>query len=123
MFATYFINLFVAHFYFDILWQSEWQALNKTSNGTALGSHCFLYASGLTAWMGLLGGVQGIMALGFIFSVAFISHLILDSYKIYPWWRKYMVDSDPETTPKWLYIWMDQTFHLLVLYLVAMILS
>lgn len=105
--------LFVGHFVGDYLFQTGWLAMNKMKRWDALFVHCVVY----TVAIGIAGACStGVspLALG----VVFVSHLIIDQGWLVRKWTQY-IQSPPKSEQKWLTIMADQSFHLIILAIAA----
>jgi hypothetical protein len=124
------------HFFADWLFQSEYEAQNKSKNWKIRAIHCAVYTffflpalvcMGFTGWWLLLGIAN-----------LFISHFIIDTYLPVYFWAKYLrrmkVFNTRKSTPEqqflkaWkqpiapiLFITVDQILHLLFLWPIVLI--
>jgi hypothetical protein len=150
---TLFEALFVTHFVADWIFQSQWQANNKSKDLWALIRHCGIYTllfiPVLFLFKALVAG-DGLFQ-GWILLTLFFSHAILDSRKFEFWimklkgihlaknqvgakpsyclpLRPYSFDRMNGQQPMDLGLWwiimigIDQTFHILVLGIIAFLL-
>lgn len=115
--ADLFIYLMIGHFIFDWLFQYDWQAINKKNGGMALWSHCIVYSVGvwLMAWV-----LYGHFIHGGFLAALLVSHLLLDTYKFHKWWCVNVKGMHGEI-PLWMLISIDQIWHTIVIFLVAVI--
>jgi hypothetical protein len=121
-----FVVFVIAHLVGDYMLQTEWQALNKRGglSGSAemrraltshVGTYTFAFAPGLIwLWSSLHAGVFGVAAL-----IA-IPHLIQDDGRLLTSYAKVVKKADI-TTNLSLGVALDQSFHLLALFLTALV--
>jgi len=109
--------LFVTHFVMDWLFQTQWEAINKSKKWFPLLVHCSIYSIGFIPvflW-------YKINFLWLIF--IFISHIILDSRRFSKWWikniKKVKQDTMSESFYQILLIGVDQTLHIVILALIV----
>ena len=110
---TIFEALVITHFVMDWLFQTKWEADNKSKKWLPLFVHSSIYTLGFIpvffwyqigfSWLALL----------------FLSHVFLDRRPFEIWWLKTVKRFTKENAPEWfwfmLLIAVDQTFHILVL--------
>ena len=116
---TPFEALFLTHFIADWLFQTLWEAMNKSKKILPLFVHSSIYTVSFIPvfyfynfkWEYLL--------------ILFISHMILDSRKFEFWWLKNIKRTRKEDVSDSLWtillIGVDQVFHLIVLGLLVII--
>lgn len=119
------------HFFADWLFQSDYEAKNKSKNWKIRARHCAIYTIFFLPPM-LLLGLSG-WWLVFALSNLYISHFIIDTYLPVYFWAKYFrkmeIFNDSTLTPNeqfmkaWsqpiapiLFITVDQILHLLFLW-------
>ena len=116
---TLFEALFLTHFISDWLFQTQWEAMNKSKKWPPLIVHSFIYSLFFIP-------VFYFYKVNFIYLlVLFFSHAILDNRKFEFWWldkikmtKKEVVG---ETTWIILVIGIDQVFHLAILGLIVLL--
>jgi hypothetical protein len=116
---TLFEALFITHFVMDWVFQTEWEAMNKSKKWSALCVHCFIYTIGFIP-------VFFVYEVNFLWLVfIFISHIILDQRKFLMWWmekvKRFNVQTTSESLKLILLIGVDQTFHILVLAIITLL--
>lgn len=87
-------------------------ANQKEKNWLALAVHSLVYTTTVYLFSLAAGGIS----LGAVI-VIFVSHFILDQRSLVRWWLTH-VSRSPELI--WLQIIVDQTFHLLILFVIAL---
>lgn len=103
--------MFVGHLVGDFLLQSSWMADNKDEKWVPLLIHCFVYTVVVTLFALPAGGL-GLPAIALIFLV----HVLIDRTRFVDIWAKYVTRSPDQA---WLKIIQDQTWHILLLALLA----
>ena len=134
LFSAYLVILWLGHLVGDWLLQPYAMADTKTTDPNVRWNHCNIY----TACVGLafIGISPQISSITFVLLLIwiFLTHFIIDSYKPLYWFRKLGNDpfaEDFETFKKrfkdpigaYVYITLDQIFHLFCLVPVAVILT
>ena len=116
----------VCHVVGDYLLQTDWQALNKRGGlgsdperRRALVTHVSMYTLSfipvfVALWDSLGGGVFGVAAL------VFIPHLIQDDGRLLTSYIRVVKGGDAATIPA-IFTSVDQSFHLVVLFLIALL--
>ena len=115
---TLFENLLMAHLAGDWIFQTEWQALNKTRSWRALLAHVSAYH---LLVLGILLSRFGLAEPRVYLAVALlaVSHALLDRRDPLIWlMRKLRIVVEREP-PFWLVMAVDQSVHILLLGLVA----
>lgn len=129
----WFIYLLFGHLFGDYLLQNNWMALNKKHNFKACIAHCTIYTLAVTAFL-VAGGINCTFQL---FSLIFLSHIILDGTTLVDKWMKfYNVRSWNTQLPPMLdqnmtaeqvvktvfgaiiYVVMDNTLHLFMMFVI-----
>ncbi len=106
-----FCCLLMGHLVGDYLLQSNWMAMTKAKNWLALVTHSIIYTVTIFLFSLFAGGI-GIIAV----LIVFIAHIILDQRRLVRWWLT-NINKSPDIF--WLQVMVDQTFHLLILFLIA----
>ncbi len=83
-----FAVLAFAHFVVDWVFQTHWEAMNKTQRWPVHFYHCTMYSAGVTLVAALLGLVGWPSAAAF--AILFISHFVEDTYVPVFLWAKYV---------------------------------
>lgn len=104
--------LLIGHLVGDFLLQSNWMATHKEKDWRALAVHSLVYTITIYLFSLIAGGLS-LLALVIIFA----AHVILDQRGVVRWWLT-NVSKSPDLT--WLQIMVDQTLHLLVLFVIAL---
>jgi len=108
------LGLLVGHLIGDYILQSDWQAQGKTLRSLPCLAHCLLYTLAVWAcsfwWMPWWG-----------LAVVFAGHYPLDRYRLAGWWMRRVAGQAgfATTLAPWSVIVVDNTFHLIVLFLVG----
>ncbi|WP_102348178.1 DUF3307 domain-containing protein [Bacillus sp. Marseille-P3661] len=108
--------LLIGHLIGDYLFQTSWMAANKAKKWSALLTHSFVYtlAVAVVAWIGFGGlSVWGIL-------LVFGLHVFFDRRTFVAWWVRTIMTSTGKESG-WLSIIVDQTFHLITLWLALMV--
>ena len=116
---TLFEALFLTHFIADWLFQTQWEALNKSKQFLPLFIHSLCYT---LLFIPVLYFYQlNVYSLLLLFA----THLILDNRKFENWWIKVIKQTRKENIGEnlWLIltIVVDQVFHLLVLGVIVLL--
>jgi hypothetical protein len=121
-----FAVLVVSHLVGDYLLQTDWQARNKRYGlagdpvrRRALVSHVTTYTLAFVpafAWMGGNLGVGVVWAAGLVF----VPHLVQDDGRLISWFI-YRIKGCDEQTAAEIFTPVDQTFHVLVLFGLALL--
>ena len=124
-FCTLFIFQFIGHRIGDYLIQSNKQALLKATDATQRFDHCLSYS--LAVSLPLLFIIEARYVL-VIFFLTFIEHMIVDSRKPVEWWKTFFeqkIKGDKNFNlnelPFFVLIEIDQTFHLLRIFIISII--
>ena len=101
-----FIWIFFAHFIGDIALQSDWQAQNKGKLWYVMFSHCMIWTACICIGLEFIG-------LFAIWKVPFLclGHWICDYWK----------SQKPKTPEAWKFIYPDQVFHFVQLFIVWLV--
>jgi hypothetical protein len=119
---TLFEKLFVAHLVADWLLQTEWQALNKDHNYRALFSHIGVYSLVILGVLLVNFGFQNITVYWVVGMIA-LTHAFIDRRWPVIWFMKtfrLIVEREPKQV---LLLAVDQTFHILLLAIAALVIS
>lgn len=125
LFASLFILQFVGHRVGDYLFQTDFQAQNKTKAFWPLFRHCFVYA--LTVALFSLIVLPPYYAL-IVFAITIIEHLVVDTRIPVMDWKifleKYLArrkDFLFSNLPTFVVIEIDQTIHMLRMLIISII--
>jgi hypothetical protein len=116
----------VSHLVGDFLLQTQWQAVNKFGGLARGGNHRALFMHVLTymlAFVPALIWLAGSLGAGVIWVAALIAvpHLIQDDGRLLQWWIRTVKHSDDIEPGGWLWTAIDQSFHVLALFLLALL--
>lgn len=106
-------NLIIGHLVGDFLLQNDWMAQGKKRSSLICGVHCLVY----TATIAVFGGWLTWWVLGIVFA----SHFAQDRTGIVRWWMHkagQRAFAEPPMAP-WSLIVVDNTLHLLVLWILS----
>jgi hypothetical protein len=103
--------LFVGHLAGDFLLQNRWMAENKNKKNAPLIVHSAVYTMAVATFSLAGGGLKW-----YCIVLAFLSHVFLDQRNFVLFWAKTVTRA---TDVPWLLIMLDQTWHLLVLLVIA----
>lgn len=103
--------LFIGHFVGDFLLQTRWMAENKSRNILPLVMHGMAYTLAVTVCSFMCGGLKW-----YYMVLIFLSHIFLDQRSFVKFWAEKVTRT---TDIPWLMIVIDQTWHLIVLALLA----
>jgi hypothetical protein len=127
LFSALFIFQYVGHRIGDYLIQSNTDAIMKSKSFKHRLRHCSMYS--LTIMVLLLFIVNPMIAF-WVWVVTFIEHMIIDSRKPIIWWKTFfeqrlMGDKnfDIDKLPFFVLIDIDQTFHLVRIFIISLVLS
>lgn len=112
-----FIVLYVGHLIADYLFQTEAESINKANQFPFLLRHSIIYTGVVSLSLYL---ILNLISYKIIF-VLFLSHLLLDHrYFIYKWCLLIKRMADPsDSKNSWVIAQIDQTFHIIVLLILA----
>ncbi|MFE1631304.1 DUF3307 domain-containing protein [Brevibacillus reuszeri] len=127
VFCTAFILQFVGHRVGDYLFQTDWQAQNKSKDVTARLQHVMVYSL-------VIGGM---MLIGFkwqaavvVFALTFLEHMWIDSRKPVIAWKTFLEKRisgnrgfEISQMPFFVLIEIDQTIHYLRIFLLSLMLA
>jgi len=116
-----FLYLFFAHLIGDWIIQTYWMATEKSKHLIPLLAHVVSYHI-FTLGALYLAGVDPTKAIGATLFLAF-THAILDNRRFEIWWLRMIKKVKDEEIPIWLLLGVDQSFHLILLAMVAFWLS
>lgn len=127
LFSTAFILQFIGHRVGDYLFQTDWQAQNKSKNSWARFKHCFIYSLTITLIMLLVVDWKTAVI---IFGLTIFEHYIIDSRKPVVGWKNFLEkriagnkEFDIQNVPFFVVIEIDQTMHYTRCLLIAVLLS
>lgn len=125
--CTAFILQFVGHRMGDYLFQTDWQAQNKTKNAVARLRHCLIYS--LTIALLMLVAFDLRIAT-FVFVVTILEHFWIDSRKPIVAWKTFLERKickqdtfNIENVPFFVVIEIDQTVHYLRILLISLLIA
>jgi hypothetical protein len=115
---------FVSHLVGDFILQTEFQAINKYRglgrdpvNRRALFSHSATYTASYLPALVWLGGEYRLVTLLAVVAGIGLPHLVQDDGRPVRWWMKNVKHTEPQ--PGMLAVFVDQSFHMVALLLVA----
>lgn len=121
-----FIVLFVAHLVGDFLLQTEWQATSKYGGlgpnplaRRALGMHVATYMCAFVPGLIALAGSLGAGAALLVAIVIAATHAVQDDGRLLDGYTRSVKHSEPRPGP--LLVAIDQSFHILVLFGIALL--
>ena len=106
--------LLIGHLIGDFLLQPRWMAANKADKWLPLAAHAAVYTVSVVA----LGSVFGSIHIWAI-ALLFLSHVGLDQRRFVRWWSRVVQGVTPGGPDAWVTVMADQSFHLMVLGIVA----
>ena len=113
-----FLYLLVAHLIGDWLIQSHWMATRKSKDWRALFTHVFTYHVFVFGALYLAGVSLIPNLLGTLFLA--VTHAVLDNRRFEIWWtRKVKKVWESEEIPTFLLLGVDQSFHLVLMFIVS----
>lgn len=126
--ANIFVWLMMGHVVFDWLLQNDWMAMGKSKRLAPLVVHSLMYAIGVTVTAIMAVSTMKVVthaSLWFIFHVLFFTHVFLDNYKFHSWWKRSIkgMSEEADKATLWLTISIDQCWHILVLFYIALKMS
>ena len=116
----------VSHLVGDFLLQTQWQAMNKfgglggDGEPRALVTHVCTYTLAFVPAFIWLAGSLGAWTIGVAALVA-IPHLVQDDGRLLRLWIREVKRSDDIPRGDWVFTAIDQSFHALALFLVALL--
>lgn len=116
-----FLYLFAAHLIGDWIIQTAWMAREKSKKLAPLLAHILTYHV-FTFGALYLAGVNFGKAIWAVLFLA-VTHAILDNRKFEFWWFKNVKKVEEKDVPIWILLGVDQSFHLILLILVSILLS
>lgn len=126
LFCTLFILQFVGHKVADYLFQGEKDAIYKSKVFKHLFRHCLMYSAIVTLFVSFLYPRAALL----VFSVTMLEHLIIDSRTPVVGWKTFFEkkimrnkDFDINKLPFFVIIEIDQTFHLLRIFLLSLFIA
>ncbi|CDQ41841.1 hypothetical protein BN990_04220 [Virgibacillus salexigens] len=127
IFCTAFIFQYVGHNIGDYLFQTDWQAQNKTKKRLARFRHCFVYS--LTIGLLLLIPFNWVVA-SIVFLITLIEHYLVDSRKPIIVWKNFLEKKiakqknfEIKNVPQFVIISIDQTVHIVRIFIIAIAIS
>lgn len=126
LFCTLFILQFVGHRVGDYLFQGEKDANFKSKDFKRLFRHCLMYSITVTIFVSFFFPRLALL----VFSVTMLEHIIIDSRTPVEDWQTFFEkkimrnkDFDINKLPFFVLIEIDQTFHLLRIFLLSLFIS
>ena len=118
------IELLIGHLVGDYVLQNDWMAKTKSKVGfvgmVACTVHCILYAAAVVAFV-ILGGWRWHGSIGhsalLAFAVAFCTHYPIDRISAAKYWMKFYGQTSTGPFAATIYVAVDNTFHLALMYL------
>ena len=110
------MNLLMGHLVGDYLLQNDWMALNKKRSSWHCGVHCLLYTLAIALFTG-----WHVLPL----AVVATTHFAIDRTGVVLGWMKLIGQSrfsEPPMGP-WSIVVVDNTMHLLVLYITSLVIA
>jgi hypothetical protein len=127
IFCTAFILQFVGHRIGDYFLQTHWQSLNKTSSKLARLKHCLVYSVTIALLILLAFDIK-IFLLVFFITIA--EHFWIDTRKPIVAWKSFLEkkiakqkDFKTEDLPFFVLIEIDQTVHIMRIFLISILLA
>ena len=117
MFADIFIYLLIAHLIGDWIIQAYWMANEKSKHLAPLLAHVVSYHV-FTFGALYLAGVDLMRAVWATLFLA-VTHALLDNRRFEFWWLCRVKRVAERDVPVWLLLGVDQSFHLILLFLVS----
>jgi type IV secretory pathway TrbD component len=116
----------VSHLVGDFLLQTSWQAVNKYGGLGGSGEPRALFTHVLTytlAFVPALIWLSGSLGWGVLWVAALIAvpHLVQDDGRLIEWWIRHVKRSRDIARGDWLFTAIDQSFHVLALFAVALL--
>lgn len=112
--VSQFDALLVGHLIGDFLLQTRWMATQKADRWIPLVTHAAVYTAVVVSFAALYGGIHL-----WAWALIFVSHVALDQRTFVRWWAQRIQGILPESRDAWVAVMADQTFHVIVLILVA----
>jgi hypothetical protein len=116
----------VSHLVGDFLLQTQWQAVNKFG-GLASGAHrrplvmhVITYTLAFVPALIWLAGSIGAWVVG-VAALIFVTHLVQDDGRLLQQWIHHVKHSDDIEHGGWLWTTIDQSFHVLTLFAIALL--
>lgn len=117
------MDFFIAHLVGDYLLQNDWMAMNKKKPSWFGFLTCFVHCLIYTVLVMLFTGWWKADNYALIWGLVFLSHWVFDrTYLALKWmdlygsWKR-MSNDDPNKV--FAYIWVDNSFHLILLWLIS----
>lgn len=124
LFSAVFILQFVGHRIGDFIFQTDNQALFKTTSEYMRMKHCIVYATTVSA---LTLFALPLPLVGLVWGLTFMEHMIIDDRRFVLWWKTFLEtkivrrkDFDIKNVPGFVIIEIDQTIHMVRMMLIAM---
>ena len=111
------MNIILGHMIGDYLLQSDWMAINKKKKGITGLIPCLVHCLIWTISVYVFGFISTNSLL--IFALLFLSHFVLDRTNFVKWYCN--VTKIMPNPSMWKIIIVDNTLHLLMIYLIMMI--
>ena len=116
-----FLYLLIAHLIGDWIIQTYWMATEKSKSLAPLLAHVVTYHV-FTFGALYLAGVDLIQAVWASLFLA-VTHAFLDNRRFEIWWLRKIKKFKDEEIPMWLLLGVDQSFHLVLLFIVSFVIS
>jgi hypothetical protein len=116
----------VSHLVGDFLLQTQWQAVNKYGGlggggkTRALCMHVLVYTLCFVPALVWLAGSLGAWTIGVAALIA-VPHLVQDDGRLLERWIRVVKHSDDIAQGEWLFTAIDQSFHVVTLFLIALL--
>lgn len=110
------MNLLVAHLVGDYILQNDYQALNKKKSSIVCGYHCLMYTLSVLVFSGFAWH-------WWAYPICFALHFVQDRWTLIEKWMELSGQTSFRDGPckPWSTIAVDNTFHLLTLYLLQLL--
>ena len=126
-----FVVFLICHLVGDFLLQTDWQARHKHGGlgrdpvaRRALLSHVAWYTAVFIpaiVWIVLTADLSAAMGL-LLLAIIFVPHLVQDDGRVVMWWMRDVKRTEPSDAPG-VTVVVDQTLHIVVLFLTAVLIA
>lgn len=112
-----FIVLYIGHKIADYLFQTDYQAVNKTKEWTPLLTHCLIYTVTVLGLVFITLGFFNWLAV----IILFVSHVFIDRRNFIVWWAKKVkkIENTEGANVKLALFELDQAFHYIILFFIS----